>query len=158
MKNKLSVADIVVTVLIVLVACCGLALTAVRRVDKGTGAITMENYEDFLTVSCRLGSGWGGSPYEMEYDYKIVFKPAPYYELSNVTVRYALESEYSNLGNTTYRHTFTATFKHPETVTGKAKYCYPSDRPLTGIAGLQSEVKLTLLSVSGNYRYIGGEE
>lgn len=39
MKNRLSIADIVVTLLIVVAACCGISVTVAHRVDKGDGVL-----------------------------------------------------------------------------------------------------------------------
>ncbi len=157
MKNKLSIADIVITALFAVVACCGIGVTVARRIDKGSGVITTENYQKFLSVNCSVHNGWGGNPYEMEYEYTVKFAPADYYELSGVTVKYALESEYSDLGGT-YSHTFTASYNAPATVTGTAKYNFPSHLSLTEVMGIEPQATLTVLSVSGNYRYVGGEK
>lgn len=157
MKNKLSIADIVITSLIVVAACCGIGVTAAHRVDKGDGVLTMENYGQFLTVDANLGSSYGASPYEMVYDYTVQLKPALYYELSDVTIGYTLESDYSDIGGT-YSHTFTASYKVPATVTGKANYNYPSHLSMTEVMGIHSTIKVTVVSVTGNYRYIGGEK
>jgi len=157
MKNRLSIADIVITLLIVIVACCGIGLTVAHRVDKSGGVITIKNYEQFLTIDVYLGSGHGYSSHSMQYDYTVNFKPALYYELSDVTVQYSLESEYSDFGGT-YSHTVTASYKAPDTVTGKVNYNYPSHLSITEVMGMHSTIKITVLSVSGNYRYIGGEK
>lgn len=157
MKNRLSIADIVITSLIVVAACCGIGVTVAHRVDKGDGVLTMENYKQFLTVDANLGNSYGGSPYLIHYDYTVQFKPALYYELSDVTVRYTLESEYSDIGGT-YSHTFTASYKAPAKVTGRANYNYPSHLSMTEVMGIHSTIKITVFSVSGNYRYIGGEK
>lgn len=157
MKNRLGIADIVITLLIVVASGCAIGVTVAHRADKGDGVLTMENYEQFLKVDAYLGGNYGGGPYSMVYDYTVQFKPALYYELTDVTVWYTLESEYSDIGGT-YSHTFTASYKTPVGVTGKVNYNYPSHLSITEVMSIQSTMKVTVFSVSGNYRYIGGEK
>ncbi len=90
MKNKLSKIDIVMTVIVLLVACFVMITTFNKRVQKGTGDITTKNYTDFMQVSCSQVSG-NRVGNRVHYTYFITVTAKPYYKLENVTISYSFD-------------------------------------------------------------------
>ena len=99
MENKLSIIEIVLTVIILIVACFGIWVTVTNRVN-GSGQLTTENYTEYMQVDCMLGGGYVAND-TLWYSYYITVNAARHYKLENVTISYSLESDRVSLPNGT---------------------------------------------------------
>lgn len=67
-QNRMPLWETVVSAVVLLVGVFGIGTAAYGRVDKGSGALTMENYPEFLQISCESVSGVGaGSTMTFRY-------------------------------------------------------------------------------------------
>lgn len=148
MDRRVSKIEIIMTAIIFAVACVGIGLTAVHRVDKTSGALTTENYADYMRVDCSLGGCLGGGD-TMQYDYYITLTADRYYRLENVTVSYSLQSDGADLPDGTIvatvgaGQTFSEKFNDKFTVALQEGSVFWEEPTLT----------ITVKSVTGTFAY-----
>ena len=148
MENRLSKFEIVLTVIIFILTCCGIGLTVSNRVEKGQGDLTMENYTEYMQVNCAFNGCIGGGD-TMWYTYYITVKPTKYYQLDNVKINYSLKSDGADLPDGTLTvnikegESFSQEFRDKFTVT------------LNGVLGMWNEPTLEIIvnSVEGTYKF-----
>ena len=147
--SKFSIIEVVLTVIIVLVACFGIGVAVSNRVEKGSGQLTMENYTEYMQVDCTLGNGFGGGG-EMWYTYYITVSAAPYYKLVNVTVNYELKSNGAKLPD----GTLTVTVDAGESFQDEHQDKF-TVTTTDGALGMWDDptLEITIKSVTGTYSY-----
>lgn len=89
MQNKMPLWEIIVSAIVLLVGVFGIGTAAYSRVDKGSGALTMENYSEFLQISCESVSGMGDGS-TMTYRYTVNVRAEEHYAIEGLTLSYAL--------------------------------------------------------------------
>ena len=150
MNNRLSKIEIVLTAIIIIVACIGIGLTVHNRVDKKSGQLTMENYTEYMQVNCYVGGTGYGYGDVMYYDYFITVESARYYKLENITISYSLKCDYADLPD----GSFTVTLVDSENSFSKkyeAEFTLPDEDSWATM--IKYPIDITLTSVSGTYTY-----
>lgn len=143
-------ADIFLTVVILIVACIGMGVVSSNRVHKDSGTITTENYSEYMDIECILGNGFGGSPYEVTYEYAIYVKAKPYRTLSNLEISLTLSSQYADFKPEWLTVSYVEPDK-PFKQTGTVRFKYPSNYDFSY---QQRQVNVRVVSASGSYGYI----
>lgn len=132
MNHKLSKFEIVLTAIIFLIACIGIGLTVYKRVDKGKGELTTENYADYMQVTCSANNCFSDG-ITMRYNYDITITASPYHSLENVTLSFSLHS---------HDDTITASIDAGKSYTEKCSVNFE-----------ESNLEIIIKSVTGTYRY-----
>ena len=127
----------------------GIGLTVNKRVEKGSGQLTTENYTEYMQVDCSLGGGMGGGNI-ITYTYFINVTADRHYKLENVTVTYSLKSDGANLPDGTLTATVEAGKKYSKECSDKFTVTLHDDK-----FGMWNDptLEITVKSVSGTYRY-----
>lgn len=151
MHKKVSVAELLVTLLVFAVGCAGIGLTAVNRTDKTSGTLSLENYERYLTADCSVGgSGFGyGNVWEFEYTVKI--RPLQGFRLKNVVITYSLYAENTDLSGSYTERIDACGYGDPYMRTGKIKIY--SEGTLSEVGAPSVAPVLTVTAVSGSYGF-----
>jgi hypothetical protein len=154
-KNKIILADLVVTAVLIIAACIGIACAIKRRPDLRPGVVTTDNYKEYLTIDFSVSSEFvqsANTPVKHEYGFKI--KAMPYREITELVVELKCSAEYADdLGTITIRPDRSITPDSPYTYNGEAYFTYPfsSLRPVT------PDITVKLISVSAKFAYIPQE-
>lgn len=154
-KNKIILADLVVTAVLIVAACIGIACAIKRRPDLRPGVVTTDNYKEYLTIDFSVSSEFvqsANTPVKHEYGFKI--KAMPYREIAELVVELKCSAEYTDdLGTITIRPDRSITPDSPYTYNGEAYFTYPfsSLRPVT------PDITVKLISVSAKFAYIPQE-
>ena len=156
MEDRLNKAEIVVTILLIVLFIAGVAVSIVNRVDKSSGELTIENYEKYLTVKCD-NSGFtsiAGSTAFVKFT--VEFSPKKNYKLTNVTVVYSLYSANSDF-NGEYTVTFSAEYDKPYSVQREGKWIgdFGYGSMLPSILNIPS-ITIKVISITGMYSFSAG--
>lgn len=151
MKNKLSKIEIIITAILFLIACCGIGVTIHKRVDKGSGQLTMENYTDFMQVECEVGGNGIGYGNTMSFSYYVTVNAARYYKLENVTISYSLRSSSVNLPDGTLTATLKAGERYSKEYKDGFNVVIDENDPFGALRN--PTIQITVNSVTGTYRY-----
>lgn len=149
MENSYLKAHVIVTAIILIVACCVMTGTVLNRVDKFGGKITSENYADFMQVECRLGSGSGYGT-TMNYKYYVSVRAKANYKLENVTITYSLKSNGANLPGGILYVDLDANGYYSKEFQGKFDLSNNEDYVLGMVI---PTLEISVISVSGTYKY-----
>lgn len=154
-KNKIILADLAVTTMLIVAACVGIACAVKRRPDLRPGVVTTDNYKEYLTIDFSVSSEFAqgpDTPVKHEYGFKI--KAKPYREITELVVELECSAEYTDgLGTVTIIPDRSITPDSPYTYNGEAYFTYPfsSLRPIT------PDITVKLISVSAKFAYIPQE-
>ncbi len=150
-KKSALITEIVIMIVFLLLACSGIAHTIVRRTHKGTGTFSLDDYTKYCTVTvvCDIGL----FPHDGQVSGKcgVAIRAEHNFILTDVHIEYRLESTRADLGDAS------AVF---ETVTASdtKQKTYVATFHLTDIyEAMSHQIDITVLSISGTYRYIWGE-
>ena len=89
MSNKLPVWETIVTAVLLIVAGFGIGTTVQKRVDKGSGDLTLSNYTDYLQVSCGVNSGTGAGS-TATYSYTVFVSAHENYAIRDLVLSYTI--------------------------------------------------------------------
>lgn len=140
-QSRMPLWEIVVSAVVLLVGVFGIGTAAYGRVDKGSGALTMENYPEFLQISCESVSGVGAGS-TMTFRYTVTVRAEENYAIEGLTLSYTLTGGGVSLSST-LRADLAAGGVHTETNSAEAA----SDSLWV------PDFQVTVTAVSGTYRY-----
>ncbi len=146
-KSRTAALDILITAIIVVIGCVGMGVASVNRVDKNSGTITIDNYEDYLQAGCRIGTGHGGGN-EMDFKYTFYIVAAPYRAISDLEISVEIISKYSDFEPLTL-HIGYLDPSSPYTFSDTVHYTFPFYTLYPTIP----EVAVNVVSISGVYDY-----
>ena len=150
MGKRGSIVEVVLTAIIFIVGCCGLGVTVHKRVDKGSGQLTTENYTKYLKVECSLGNIGVGGGNTLRYPYYVIVNPVPWYALEGVTITYSLESDGADLPDGILEVSVKAGERYEKEF--QDEFTVREQDDALGMMK-RPTLKITVNSVSGIYRY-----
>ena len=143
MSNKLPVWETIVTAILLIVAGFGIGTTVQKRVDKGSGELTLSNYTDYLQVSGGVNSGTGAGS-TATYSYTVFVSAHENYAIRDLVLSYTLTG-----GGTSVSSDLQTDLSAGEMYTEMGSV--QSDAPLD--LSSMRDFKIIVTAISGVYEY-----